>query len=259
MKFTTPHDARFKMFVSGVFITLMTHFLCTEGRAQQLQNASRGFGLWSMRDAVVQLGFNAIDDDNSRLKRMLDFANWSIPVAPSRFAMSKKLYDNYHIEIATGAARLKPIPDDSRYVTPMLYISLDFNFRYYLNIIGASTKGSPAASFIGRANLWDDMAIDIYPAAGFGVQYLSQVGAQSMPTFNLGGGLDWWIKKNVFAINIQSMARFALHLLPPVSSGNLLHYTAGLCWKYNPKVFADLFSMKPRSKYKRSRTRSSSK
>lgn len=104
MKFTTAHYARFKMFVSGVFITLMTHFICTDVRAQQLQNASRGFGLGSMRDSVVQLGFNAIVDDNNLLTRMLNIANGYISVAPIRYTMSKRIFDNDPLEIATGFA-----------------------------------------------------------------------------------------------------------------------------------------------------------
>ena len=72
-----------------------------------------------------------------------------------------------------------------------------------------------------------------------------------MPTFNFGGGLDWWIKRNVLAINFQAIAKFAMHLTPPEHSGNLLYYTAGVCWKYNPRVLSNIFSVRPKAKYKR--------
>lgn len=253
MKCDARHTLSVKMKRHSISFFVICQFIVLASEAQQLQKEQRGYSFWNMRDAVFQLGFNAIDDDNSRMKRMLDISKWSIPVAPSRFTMCKNLYDNYYLDIAIGAARLKRFTPDSWYVNPLLYLNLDFNFRYYWNIIGADSKGSPSSSFTGRLRFWENMAVDIYPAIGVGYQYLSQIGTKSMPTFNLGGGLDWWIKKNVLAINFQSIARFALHLAPPISSGNLLHYTAGICWKYNPKLFANLFTIKPRAKYKKKR------
>jgi len=247
----TSQQLRFHVLRYSISIALLSQIFCSQIRAQQLPDNQRPIGFWNMRDAVFQLGFNAIDDDNSRLKRMLDISKWSIPIAPSRLTMSKKLYDNYYFEMAIGAARLKQFTPDYRYVNPLLYVNLDFNCRYYWNILGASSKGKPTAAFTGGNKTLAKMAIDIYPALGVGIQYLSQSGSKSMATFNLGGGLDWWIKKDVFAVNFQSLAKFALHIAPPVNSGNLLHYTLGICWKYNPKVFADLFTIRPKARYKK--------
>ena len=182
---------------------------------------------------------------------MLDVEKWSVPIAPSRLAVSKKLYDDYHFEIAIGAARLRRTVPESWYVSPLLYVNLDLNFKYYLHLVGSMPLGKSTVSVSGVGKVLDNMSLDVYPALGIGFQYISQGGNKSMPTFNFGGGLDWWIKRNVLAINFQAIAKFAMHLTPPEHSGNLLYYTAGVCWKYNPRVLSNIFSVRPKAKYKR--------
>jgi len=244
-------DLRNGIFVLPWFVVCC--FNINSVSAQQSPNDPRGF--WSMREVVIQMGFNAIDDDNSRLKRMLDFSKWSVPIAPTRFAISKKLYDKYHFEVAFGAVRLKRATPESWYVTPLLYANLDFNFKYYQNIVGSRQIGKSTVSVTGAGKVIDNMALDVYPALGMGFQYISQGGSKSMPTFNLGGGIDWWLKRNVVALNFQAIAKFAMHLTPPQHSGNLLHYTIGACWKYNPRLVANIFTVKPKAKYRRRRNR----
>ena len=236
-----------------VLMLLLCLMLNLPSTAQQMSHNDKGIRFWNLRDAVIQVGFNAIDDDNSRLKRMLDMSKWSIPIAPTRFTLSKQMYDNYHLDIALGAARLKQPSSELKYVNPLLYVNLDFNTRYYLNLFGSNTPGKSTVSVTSGWKALDNMTIDLYTLVGFGFQYISQNANKSMPTFNFGGGVDWWIKKNILAVNMQSAARFALHLAPPVNSGNLLHYTLGICWKYDENVLANLFAIKPKARYKRKR------
>lgn len=239
---------------SIIALSFLGLVLCNVAKAQPLPNDGRGQGFWNLRDAVFQLGFNAIDDDNSRIKRMLDASKWSIPSAPTRFSLSKQVYDNYHFDIAVSAVRLKQTPSELRYVNPLVYVSLDLNTKYYANIFGSSEPGKSTVSMTGGAKVFDNMALDVYMLMGLGFQHISQSSDKSMATFNFGGGIDWWIKKNVLAINFQSAGKFALHLTPPEISGNLIHYSMGVCWKYNPRLFTNLFTIKPRAKYKRRRS-----
>ncbi|MFM7105565.1 MAG: hypothetical protein ACKOW8_08575, partial [Flavobacteriales bacterium] len=66
----TSQQLRIHVLRYSISIALLSQIFCSQIRAQQLPDNQRAIGFWNMRDAVFQLGFNAIDDDNIRMKRM---------------------------------------------------------------------------------------------------------------------------------------------------------------------------------------------
>jgi hypothetical protein len=219
------------------------------------QNRSRDRGreyLWTLQNTTIQIGFNAVDDDESRIGELLNTSVWSITPFPSKISLSKRIYGAYHGEISLGFSHLKQLATEPKYVAPFLYYFAEFNVRYHFDFFARYGGVSGGRRTFGRKSKFNlsEMSLTAYPLIGAGFHHISQDYNKSMPTFQLGFGAQWWLKEEVFALNIQTIGKFGLHVAPPQRIGNLIHYSAGLCFYYGRvPLFRALFGAKRRNPY----------
>ena len=208
--------------------------------------------LWTIQNTTIQLGFNAIDDDGSRLKEMLNTSVWSVTPFPSKLTLGKRLYGAYHADLSFGFSHLKQVNSEPKYVAPFLYYFAELNVRYHFDFFSSYGGIGGGRRTFGKKSAFNlsEMSVTLYPLLGLGFQHLSQDVNRSMPTFNLGSGIQWWIKEESLAINLQTVGKFGMHLKPPARSGNLIHYTVGICLYYGRgSLLQALFSNQRRNPY----------
>ncbi len=221
------------------------------GQADRTRSRGREY-LWTLQNTTIQIGFNAIDDDESRIRELLNTSVWSITPFPSKISLSKKVYDSYHAEISFGFSHLKPLPVEVKFVDPFLYYFAEFNIRYHFDFFAKYGGVSGGRRTFGRRSKFNlsEMSLTAYPLIGAGFHHISQDRNKSMATFHLGFGAQWWLKEEVFALNIQTIGKFGLHVQPPARIGNLIHYSAGVCFYYGRvPLFRALFGPRRRNPY----------
>ena len=235
-------------------ILLLACSLCfstisVEAQQNRKKNQGREY-LWTFQNTVIQIGFNAIDDDNSRLKELLNTSVWSITSFPSKLSLSKRIYGAYNGEFSFGFSSLKPLPNSDRYIAPFRYYCAELNIRYHQDFFARYGGVSGGRRSFGRKSRFNlsEMSVTAYPLIGVGFHYISQTFNKSMPTFHLGAGVNWWLKEDVFGLNVQAIGKFGLHISPPMNSGNLIHYSAGFNFYYGRiPLFRALFGSQRRN------------
>lgn len=238
----------------GIMILLLALCLCNESMlAQTNRNRNQGREyLWTFQNTVIQVGFNAIDDDDSRLKDFFNTSVWSTTPFPCKVSLTKRIYGSYHGEFSLGFSSLKPLPTNDKYRAPFRYYCFEINVRYHQNFFARYGGIGGGRKSFGRKSKFNlsEMSLTAYPLMGIGFHHISQDVDKNMPTFHLGTGVNWWLQEDVFGINAQVIGKFGLHVSPPSRSGNLIHYSLGLNFYYGRiPFFRALFGAKRRNPY----------
>ena len=116
--------------ISAVIIILSLALCLTNESFHAQQNRNRNQGkeyLWTFQNTVIQIGFNAIDDDDSRFKDFLNTSVWSITPFPCKISLAKRIYGAYNGEFTFGFSSLKPLPTSDKFVAPFRYYFAEIN------------------------------------------------------------------------------------------------------------------------------------
>jgi len=242
---------KFLLRISSLLLVLGLNNVSLHAQQNRKRNQGREY-LWTFQNTVIQIGFNAIDDDDSRFKDFLNTSVWSITPFPCKISLAKRIYGAYNGEFTFGFSSLKPLPTSDKFVAPFRYYFAEINVRYHQDFFAKYGGVGGGRRSFGRRSKFNlsEMSITAYPLIGAGFHHISQDVNKTMPTFHLGTGVNWWLQEEVFGINVQVIGKFGLHIAPPSRSGNLIHYSAGLNFYYGRiPFFRALFGPKRRNPY----------
>lgn len=210
-----------------------------ENQSKKKQKLNNDF--WTIRNTAFQLGFHALDDDDTPYEYLTDYRRWSWIPLPTKVSITKELWNDLKIEGALYGTRLKKNLPKNKYLPPYLYFGADINLRYMINFF----KEDPNRVYYSYKKHYidtdfrrtlRDMSIDIYPILGVGFHYRTQRVYTMNFSVNLGLGFDWWLVEDKWAINLQSMAKFGFRVPLIETNSNILHHSAGVVYFYNKRV-----------------------
>lgn len=171
------------------------------------------------------LGFNAIDDDDSPFKDVINPKTLSYNVYPSKvgilYEMDKKLF----LESSVMFTKMKKNVSQ-KYTEPYNCFSFDINAQYHFNLYKKIDYTKYGVELF-KTKKW----ISFYPISGLSLNLRSQTGSNLSLNLNIGSGLNWWVLSNKLAINGQSMAQFGLFDGNFKSNTNMIRYSLGVIYK----------------------------
>jgi len=189
------------------------------------------------KPTTFQLGWHALDDDANAFKDFANVSKWSMVYYPARFTVTKTIVSDLKIELALGYTKMRQSSyHEERYLAPGNFFSGDVNVRYNFPISFPFLErlDQPKASAFDKAV--SKFAMNLYPVSGFGFTKRSQTRFANAPTFNLGFGGTFWLVKNSFGFNVQSMAKWGLQKPFFRAGSNYIHHSVGVVYvsKGNP-------------------------
>jgi hypothetical protein len=140
------------------------------------------------KEWVLDLGFNAVDDDGKPTSNL--FTNLNGLPFPTSFKVEKYLRDDFSLELSQSlnSYQIGKLIDGSQVNRNRFFMSMDLNGKYHLNTLYRKV-----------------MKFDPYIAAGLGGTIR---GPYTVPTGNVGFGATYWITGQI-GVNLQSVAKFS--------------------------------------------------
>ncbi len=193
---------------------------------------------------IVGLGFNVVDDDGHKLRKLFDVQNsWNFVYFPSRLSIERTMQQGFSVEAAATYNQLKAgkIINGAINKKTSNYVALDVSAKYNLQC------------FFDCSKFW----IRPFILAGYGytdrgiptVHYYDSRVATTTGSFtqNLGLGFNVWMNKD-FAFSFQSMAKFV-----GKTSSNQMQHSITVIYKLGNKKNGTEKKKDPKKK-KRSRS-----
>jgi len=210
-----------------------------------------GNSFWKLYNTTYQLGFHAIDDDDSPYSELLNSTGWSYLKFPTKISVLKPHAYNIKSEVAFAYTKLNKNLPAQKYVAPYDYFSLDYNARFHFDFFDesydrSSLGGGKRFNKGSLADIQKNMSITIYPLIGASIHYRSQENYRWNLSPNLGFGVQWWLVENLVALNAQSMAQFGMVFWDKGAfvrtagfreASNLLHHSFGICYHYSEQAY----------------------
>jgi hypothetical protein len=214
------------------------------GQFNEKQNKKKSRGIsrdfWSIYNTSYQVGIHALDDDDTPFEHLLDTRRWSWLPLPTKFTVIKELKNDLKIDGSLYVTKLKKNLPKNKYVSPFLYFGLDVNLRYQIELF----KSDPnRVYYTKRKHYIDtdfrkkmrDMSLTVYPLLGVGFHYRTQRVYLTNFSINIGGGIDWWLVEDKYALNFQSIAKFGFRVPLIDTNSNILHHSIGFVYFYEKR------------------------
>jgi hypothetical protein len=166
-----------------------------------------------------QVGINSINDGGKRARGLFDFKSmWNTTSYPSRISVEKLLTSGLSAELAVSFNSYRSGEKfiNGKTATTGSFICVDLNGKYRLNKI-----------------LGDLRWFDPYLGLGYGFTERTFHGSKNITNINFGAGSNFWLHKNVFALNIQCQAKIATQSDFFKNKYNYLQNSVGLVYVFN--------------------------
>lgn len=155
-----------------------------------------------------------VEDDGSPFTGMINVVkSWNLLPYPSRITVDRYFKKGFSAEVGVAYMQYYPI----KVVNGLNVNAVHFNFDLH-------AKYSLASLYVPKAK-W----IEPYFQLGASYTFRSATTTTHAPTFNAGGGMNFWIDKN-WGIQLSTQAKFGLFPRFFIST-NYLQYNAGVVYR----------------------------